>query len=150
MVKKMSKKIKDTFSTAKDFTVDLSTEGIKEFVEFAQGFNIASLSVGKKGKRITVTKNVTAQPKSAPAPVTVEKKALDLPKQFIKSTYVGSFHPVKGIAAGAKVKQGAVVAKIFSMKIEHTIKAAQDCTIQDVLVNEGEPIEYGKPLFTIA
>lgn len=150
MVKKMTKKIKDTFTSAKDFAVDLSTEGVKEFIEFTQEFNIASLSMGKKGQRITVTKNVSARPKVLPVAAPLNTEKVETPKQYITSTYVGSYHPVKGVAAGATVKQGAVVAKIFSMKIEHTIKAAQDCTIQEVLVKENDPIEYGKPLFTIA
>ncbi len=149
MVKKISKKIKETVTTAKDFKVDLSSSGIKEFINFVQGFNISSLSVGKKGQRITVTKNVVAQPKVATAPV-VAHKAVEIPKQYIKSTYVGSFHPVKGITAGVAVKKDTVVAKVFSMKMEHTIKAPQDCTIQDILVEQNDPIEYGEPLFTIA
>ena len=150
MVKKISKKIKeikDTFTNVKDFDVDLSSDGIKKFIAFAQGFNIASLSVGKKGQRITVTQNVTARPKSAPK---IEPAIIETPKQYIKSTYVGSFSPVKKIMVGTQVKQGDVIAKILSMKIEHTIKAPQDCTIQEILVKEHDPIEYGKQLFVIA
>ena len=148
MTKKLGKTIKKAFTTAKDFSVDLSVEGIKEFVDFSQGFNIASLSVGKKGQRITVTKNVSAQAK-APAVSAAPVKAVEPPKEYIKSPYVGSFHPVKGVAVGSKVKKGANVASVFSMKMEHVIKAPKDCEIKEILVKTNTPVDYNKPLIVI-
>lgn len=147
--KQLGNKIKKTFNlSSDDFAVDLSVEGINDFVQFAQGFNIASLSVGKKGQRITVTKNVQAKSKEQVNPVETVKKTEPV-KEYIKSPYVGTFHLAKGLTVGSKVKAGANVVSICAMKMEHVIKASRDCEIKEILLKKNDPVDYNKPLIVI-
>ena len=50
---------------------------------------------------------------------------------------------------GDTVRKGAVVCIIEAMKIMNDIKSDLDGKIERVLVESGEPVEYGQPLFLI-
>jgi acetyl-CoA carboxylase biotin carboxyl carrier protein len=143
MVVKHIKKLKKS----EDLTVDTSIAGIKDFISLANECNIASLSVGNKGKRITVTQIPGTKPVAA-EPELVETYT-PLVYEKIKSKVIGSFHLGKGITEGKAVKKGQTVATIYSVKINHEIKADKDCKIKEILVKENDPIEYGQPLFFI-
>lgn len=73
----------------------------------------------------------------------------------IKSPIVGTFYRTPSPEADPFVKEGAKVAKdtvvciIEAMKIMNEIKAEMDGVIEQVLVESGEPVEYGQPLFLV-
>ena len=50
---------------------------------------------------------------------------------------------------GDQVKGGQAVCIIEAMKIMNEIEADQDGTITKILVDNGQPVEYGQPLFVI-
>ncbi len=73
--------------------------------------------------------------------------------QFIKSPMVGTFYSRPNpdaepfISAGGKVSDSTVVCLIEAMKVFNEIKAECRGTIAEVLVNDGDAVEYGQPLF---
>lgn len=147
----MVKKTKTTEKKAKNTSVNLSLEGIKNFIEFTKGFNVYSVSLKEKDKKITVFNNIYSAAKLQEIEQGVEPKEAveDLSDEAVKSKFVGVFHPVKDIQPGKEVKKGTLLGKIYSMKIEHQIKAEKDCIIKKILVAENAPVDYGKPLFII-
>ena len=74
---------------------------------------------------------------------------------IVKSPMVGTFY--RSASPGAKafaevgdqVKQGQAVCIIEAMKIMNEIEADKDGTITKILVENGQPVEYGQPLFVI-
>ena len=131
-------------------TVDLSLDGLKEFIKFAGRFPVSKLSAGRNGARITVYQNPDTAARrgelfSAPVNEPAEAAALEQ----IKSDRVGVLHDVKDLRAGSKVKSGKTVAKIYAIGLDNEIKAPRDCVIREILVQENDLIEYGQPLFTI-
>lgn len=74
---------------------------------------------------------------------------------YIKSPMVGTFYqaPSPGatpfVKEGDMVKQGSTVAIIEAMKIMNEIEAEFDCKILEVLVSDGEPVEFDQPLFRV-
>ena len=74
---------------------------------------------------------------------------------YIKSPMVGTFYqaPSPGAAAfvkeGDMVKKGSTVAIIEAMKIMNEIEAEFDCKILEILVSDGEPVEFDQPLFRV-
>jgi len=74
----------------------------------------------------------------------------------IKSPMVGTFY--RSSAPGAKpfaevgqaVKAGETVCIIEAMKLLNEIESDQDGIIKEILVENGEPVEYGQPLFLLA
>lgn len=73
----------------------------------------------------------------------------------ITSPMVGTFYSKPSpdsepyVKVGTKVKKGDIVCIIEAMKLMNEIEAECDGEISKVLVNDGEPVEYGKPLFVI-
>ena len=69
---------------------------------------------------------------------------------------VGTFYrsPSPGakpyVDIGQKVKAGDTVCIIEAMKLLNEIEAETDGVIQEILVENGAPVEFGQPLFVIA
>ncbi|MCX6955569.1 MAG: acetyl-CoA carboxylase biotin carboxyl carrier protein [Verrucomicrobia bacterium] len=96
-------------------------------------------------------------PASAPAggstsPVAAQEEA---GIGYIKSPMVGTFYRAaspesKAFAdAGTKVVENSVVCIIEAMKIMNEIQAEAKGTVLEVLVENGQPVEYGQRLFKI-
>ncbi len=74
---------------------------------------------------------------------------------YIKSPMVGTFYkaPSPGassfVQVGDSVKAGGTVGIIEAMKIMNEIEAEFDCKILELLVGDGEPIEFDQPIFRV-
>ncbi|HEX5709449.1 MAG TPA: acetyl-CoA carboxylase biotin carboxyl carrier protein [Pyrinomonadaceae bacterium] len=92
-----------------------------------------------------------ASPSSSAAPV--EEKAEDL--HIITSPIVGTFYRASSpttepfVRAGSHVEQDTVVCIIEAMKLMNEIQAETSGTVEKIYVENGQPVEYGQPLFGI-
>jgi acetyl-CoA carboxylase biotin carboxyl carrier protein len=74
---------------------------------------------------------------------------------YIKSPMVGTFYRAASPESkpfadvGAKVVENAVVCIIEAMKIMNEIQAEMKGTVVEVLVENGQPVEYGQRLFKL-
>lgn len=93
---------------------------------------------------------------SMAAAVAVEPVAAPVSNEYIiKSPMVGTFY--RSASPGAKsfvdvgtaIKVGDVVCIVEAMKILNEIDADKAGTIKRILVENGQPVEYGQPLFVI-
>ena len=73
------------------------------------------------------------------------------PAEFaVTATSVGIFHHVKPIVGlGAVVREGQVMGRIEAIKLMNDVTAEQPGTVFDVLVEDGQAVEYGQPLFLL-
>ena len=73
----------------------------------------------------------------------------------VRSPMVGSFYgsPAPGspafVTVGQKVAQGDVLCIIEAMKMMNQIEADKAGTVGAILVEDGEPVEFDQPMFTI-
>lgn len=73
----------------------------------------------------------------------------------IKAPMVGVFYQAASpeadpyVTVGKTVKKGDTVCIIEAMKLMNEIQAEEDGTIKEILVKNGDIIEYGQPLFVI-
>jgi len=88
---------------------------------------------------------------AAPAP-----EAAPVPQgHVVKAPMVGTFYraPNPGAApfvdVGQSVKEGDALCIIEAMKLLNEIEADKSGVIKEILVENGEPVEYGQPLFVI-
>jgi len=51
---------------------------------------------------------------------------------------------------GQKIKKGETICLIEAMKTFNEIRSDRDCIIREVLVKNGEAVEFGQPLFEIS
>ncbi len=74
----------------------------------------------------------------------------------VKAPLVGTFYAAPAedappfIQVGDSVKKGQSVAIIEAMKLMNEIESDFDGTVAEILVENGQPVEYGQPLFRIA
>ena len=82
-----------------------------------------------------------------------EAKNEDPNVETIKSPMVGTFYQAPSpespnfVEVGSKVNADSVVCIIEAMKVMNEIQAEIKGTITEILVEDGEAIEYGQPLF---
>ncbi len=92
----------------------------------------------------------------APAAAAEPAAAANEEKVTINSPMVGTFYraPSPGakpfVDIGQKVKAGDTVCIIEAMKLLNEIEAESDGVIQEILIENGDPVEFGQPLFVIA
>ncbi len=85
----------------------------------------------------------------------VEKKEEKIAGKIITSPMVGTFYMKPSpnadpyVKVGQKVKKGDVLCIIEAMKLMNEIEAEFDGEIKEILVKDGESVEYGKPLFKL-
>lgn len=116
--------------------------------------------VRQKAMRVKPQENL--HPVSRPAarssqasPQAVDLEGYDLEGYVVHAPMVGTFYRAPSpdspsfVAVGTKVKPGDVLCIIESMKMMNQIKADQAGTVDDVLVENGEPVEFDQPIFTI-
>lgn len=79
----------------------------------------------------------------------------DLSANLVTSPLVGIFYsaPSEGadafVSVGDVVKKGQTLAIIEAMKLMNEIECEYEGTVTEVLVQNGQPVEYGQPLFKI-
>ena len=95
-----------------------------------------------------------AAPAAPAAPAAAEAPA-EPTGHIVKSPMVGTFYRASSPGAkafadvGDVVKEGQAICIIEAMKIMNEIEADKDGTITKILVENGQPVEYGQPLFII-
>ncbi len=149
----------------KSFNVDLLREILRMFEES----NVARLEISTDDFKLKLSKypdtSVQPLPVSPPAPQPVaaqgstEEKPAERTEEegvhYIKAPMVGTFYraPAPGadpfVKVGDRVKKGDVVCIIEAMKIMNEIKSDVDGIVEEVLVENAHPVEYGQPLFKI-
>ena len=73
----------------------------------------------------------------------------------VKSPMVGTFYSKPSpdaepfVEVGQVVKKGQTLCIIEAMKLMNEIESEFDGVLKEILVKDGEPVEYGKPLFVI-
>jgi acetyl-CoA carboxylase biotin carboxyl carrier protein len=99
---------------------------------------------------------VAAAPAAAPAAVAPPPPVAEPPKgHVVKSPMVGTFYrsPSPGansfVDLGQAVKPGDTLCIIEAMKLLNEIEAEIAGTVKECLVENGQPVEYGQPLFVI-
>ena len=85
----------------------------------------------------------------------VDKEEKIEDENIVKSPMVGTFYAKSSpnsepyVVLGQKVKKGDVLCIIEAMKLMNEIESEFDGEVKEILVKDGEAVEYGKPLFII-
>ena len=112
--------------------------------------------------QVVQTPSITIEPqqttpiveKSTPTPQIEEKKESDN-IVTINSPMVGTFYRAPSpdaapfVNVGDTVRKGQTIAIIEAMKIMNELEAEFDCKILEILVENGQPVEYDMPLFRV-
>jgi len=142
---------------------------LKKLIDLVEESGITELEVTEGEEKVRIAKhshNGPAQPyimqaaAPAPAPTTVaaapvETKPEPPAGQVVKSPMVGTFYraPSPGsdpfVEVGSLVKTGDTLCIVEAMKLLNEIESDCSGTVKAILVENGQPVEYGEPLFII-
>ena len=92
---------------------------------------------------------------AAPAAPAAAQSAAAAPAKTIDSPLVGTFYRAASpdadafVNVGDRVTADTVIAIIEAMKVMNEIKAEKSGVIKEILVENGQPVEFGQPLFVI-
>ena len=139
---------------------------IDQVVELAVRHNLAELEVEGAGTRIRIVREhapgasgprveaapAIAAPLQQPAPESVESTAHLL---TVEAPMVGTFYRSPKpdappfVAEGDEVKEGQVICIVEAMKLMNEIESKVAGRIVQVVVENGQPVEFGQPLFLV-
>ena len=145
---------------------------LKKLIDLVQESGIAELEVTEGEERVRISRMqqgipmmqapahvALPAPGANPAPAAAAVAALPAPEKveghIVKSPMVGTFYraPSPGAKAfvevGDKVSPGDTLCIIEAMKLLNEIEADHGGTIKEAYVENGQPVEYGEPLFLI-
>lgn len=142
---------------------------LKKLIDLVQESGISELEVTEGEERVRIAKHYGAVaapvqhyavPAAIPAamPATVSSVNLDddLPEgHVVKSPMVGTFYRSSSpggdafVQVGQTVKEGDTLCIIEAMKLLNEIEADASGVIKAILLDNGEPVEFGEPLFVI-
>jgi acetyl-CoA carboxylase biotin carboxyl carrier protein len=154
--------------TAKDQGESSSSEQqlIRELADLLNKTGLSEIEIEKSGLKVRVARTITVQAAvAAPAPAAAQaaaaaagKAAANDPAKHpgaVKSPMVGTCYrsPEPGAPAfidvGARVSQGDTLLIIEAMKTMNQIPAPHAGKVTAILVENGQPVEFGEPLVII-
>ncbi len=146
--------------------IDLLEESNLAELEIKEGEEVVRLSrVPKNGMPsiaapVTVATSAPVAPAAPAAPVAAPAPAAAEPAlpagHVVKAPMVGTFYAsaTPGAAAfvkvGQQVKAGETLGIIEAMKMFNQIEAEVAGTVQAILIENGQPVEFDEPMFVIA
>ena len=144
---------------------------LKKLIDLVQESGIAELEITEGEEKVKIVKGgavsvmTAAAPAAAPAPAAAmeAKPAAPPPAEptagqeghGVKAPMVGTFYRSPSpdakpfVEVGQSVKEGDTICIIEAMKLMNEIEADASGVVKAVLVESGQPVEYGQPLFIL-
>ena len=144
---------------------------VKKLIELLEEWNVDEIEISEGEESIRISRNsrfaqapmqyaaapAPAAPIAAPAaPVAApEVKEAAVVGHQVKSPMVGTYYSSPSpsspafIEVGKSVKKGDVICIIEAMKMMNQIEADKSGTIEAILIENGQPVEFDQPLVTI-
>ena len=126
-------------------------------IDFPDGTKISMKKEEKQVVKVVETQEI-AESKKVNTTTNVEENNIEATEEnfnTVKSPMVGTFYLKPSpdsepyVQVGQKVKRGDTLCIIEAMKLMNEIESEFDGEIAEVLLKDGEMVEYGKPLFKI-
>lgn len=145
----------------------MKTEEIKELMKYFESTGIGRMKLKEGDFEIELRKNCESSefapdmcPTPAPQPpinvvLNSEQNKQQSSKDTINSPMVGTFYIAPGpgeapfVKVGQTVRKGDVVGIIEAMKIMNEIEAEFDCRITNILIADGQPVEFGMAIIEV-
>ena len=148
---------------------------LKKLIDLVQESGIAELEITEGEEKVKIVKGgmVSVSPGPAPVPASAPAVAPPMPSttaaaapatpeaapaiegHVVKAPMVGTFYRSPSpdakpfVEVGQAVKEGEVICIIEAMKLMNEIDSDAAGTVKAILVENGQPVEYGQPLFIL-
>lgn len=142
---------------------------LKKLIDLVEQSGIAELEITEGEERVRIARigqqavqivgnsPQVAQPPAAGQPAAAEPAAESAEPEghVVKSPMVGTFYrsPSPGAPAfvevGSQVKEGETLCIIEAMKLLNEIESDKTGVVKEIIAENGQPVEFGEPLFLI-
>lgn len=144
---------------------------IKKLIDLLDQTGVAEIEITEGDDSVRITRAVATAAAVAPAPIMAAPAAPaaapaapapaaapaepELSGKIVKSPMVGTFYRASSpggtpfVEVGQNVREGQTVCIIEAMKILNQIESDFSGKVLQVLVDDGEPVEFDQPLFVI-
>jgi len=143
---------------------------VKKLIELLEESDIAEIEIHEGEESVRISRHgsmvmpaampqapiAAAPPAAAAAPAATTAEASgEIEGHAVRSPMVGTFYrsPSPGskpfVEVGQQVSAGDTLCIIEAMKILNQIESDKSGTVKQILVENGEPVEYNEPLFII-
>ena len=135
---------------------------IKELSDYLEEFNLTELEYTEKDTKIKVSKNnISVNNQNFPSP---KSDANNLNKVLseknktgveVKSPIIGTAYHApepgakKFVEVGKKIKKGDTVMIVEAMKTMNHVPSSSDGIVKKILVDDGQPVEFGQTLIIL-
>jgi acetyl-CoA carboxylase biotin carboxyl carrier protein len=141
----------------------MAVEEVKRLLDLLnESPGITELMVqGTSGSKVTLKRQIGTIPALPSQPVMLVENISDsgdegsspevqTPSVSIVATLVGIFHEASPpLSAGSSIVVGQIVGYIESMRLMNEVVSAVSGDIAATMILEGQPVEYGQPLFSV-
>jgi acetyl-CoA carboxylase biotin carboxyl carrier protein len=135
---------------------------IKELSDYLDEFNLTELEYTEKDTKIKVSKNnvsISNNPNptnknlninSEPTQTSVKKSGIEVTSPIIGTAYHAPEPGAKKfVEVGKKIKKGDTIMIVEAMKTMNHVPSSSDGTVKEVLVDDGQPVEFGQVLIIL-
>jgi acetyl-CoA carboxylase biotin carboxyl carrier protein len=139
----------------------MEIDDLKELIALLQDTDITEIQLEKEGTKVKIRRQTLLSPlEMRPKPAVVIEKTEEPEEDTqrlvtVTSPIVGTFYRSPSpdappfVDAGTKVRKGQVICIIEAMKLMNEIESEVEGVVVRALVENGQPVEYGEPLFLI-
>ncbi len=134
---------------------------IKELSDYLDEFNLTELEYTEKDTKIKVSKNNVSisnpnptnknlNINSEPTQTNVKKSGIEVTSPIIGTAYHAPEPGAKKfVEVGKKIKKGDTIMIVEAMKTMNHVPSSSDGTVKEVLVDDGQPVEFGQVLIIL-
>ena len=136
---------------------------IKELSDYLKEFNLTEIEITEKDTKIKVSKNnvsISNQPQvvspsspttdSAPTQTQNVKSGTEITSPIIGTAYHAPEPGAKKfVEVGKKIKKGDTIMIVEAMKTMNHVPSSSDGIVKEILVSDGQPVEFGQTLIIL-
>ena len=130
---------------------------LSELIAVVQESDLAEIQIEHGPFAVRIERHLAEASAGAEMPVQAAAAVVEEapPPIVLRSPQVGTFYlsaEPEGepfLRAGSPVEQGQVIGLIEAMKLISEVEAESSGTVRRILVKDGQPVEYGQPLFEL-
>jgi acetyl-CoA carboxylase biotin carboxyl carrier protein len=140
---------------------DIDPDAIRKLAELMTETDLSEIEIAEGDRRVRVSRATMAAPAplhiatAAPAPVAAVAVSPAAHPGAVISPMVGTAYlqaepgAPAFVSVGSPVRVGDTLLIIEAMKVMNPIKASKGGTVTQILISDGQPVEYGEPMMIV-
>jgi acetyl-CoA carboxylase biotin carboxyl carrier protein len=140
---------------------DIDPDAIRKLAELMTETDLSEIEIAEGDRRVRVSRAAVAAPAplhvaaAAPAPAAAVAVSPAAHPGAVISPMVGTAYlqaepgAPAFVSVGSPVRVGDTLLIIEAMKVMNPIKASKGGTVTQILISDGQPVEYGEPMIIV-